>query len=100
LTKEVDWHVAKAYVALADDAEETEEHDRKRKEGALPGGSSSNLGERAIERYLDDEDWEANVRRDGGKVGPTGLPFVNGWDNNDRSTRSEKVVQGHSWWKW
>jgi hypothetical protein len=101
LTKEVDWRIAKAYVALADDTEETEEYDWKRKEGGLPGGSSSNLEERAIGRYLDDEDWEANVRRDGGKVGLAGLPFFNGWDNSQaRTARSEKEVQEHNWWKW
>ncbi|KAF8072012.1 hypothetical protein FPV67DRAFT_1411676 [Lyophyllum atratum] len=64
LTKEVDWRVAKAYVALADDpdeaAEEREEWDRKRKEssGEGVGAGPLNLEERAIRKYLDDEEWE------------------------------------------
>jgi hypothetical protein len=99
-TKEVDWHVAKAYVALADDAQETDEYDWKRKEGSLQGIAPSNLVERAIGKYLDDEEWEANARKDGGKVGPSGAPFVNGWDNSeDRTIRSEKEALGRRrWW--
>jgi hypothetical protein len=99
-TKEVDWHIAKAYVALADDAEETDEYNRKHKEGGLPGNASSNLEERAIGRYLDDEEWEANARKDGGKVGVAGLPFVNGWGNSqDGPVRTEKEVHGRRWWQ-
>src|ERR1700733_5738568 len=52
-TKELDRHVAKAYVALEDDPGETDEYRRKTKEGGLPGNISSSLGERAIGRYLD-----------------------------------------------
>jgi len=99
LTKEVDWHVAKAYVALADDAEEVDEYDQKRKEVGYPGNTSSSLEERAIGRYLDDDEWEANVWKDGGKVGVSGLPFVNGWGNSeDRIARYEKEVDGRRWW--
>jgi hypothetical protein len=98
-TKEVDWHIAKAYVALADDTQETDEYDRKRKEGGLIGNAPSNLEERAIGKYLDDEEWEANARKDGGKVGPSGLPFVNGWGNSkDNTVQSEKVGHGRQWW--
>ncbi|GLB40494.1 hypothetical protein LshimejAT787_0803650 [Lyophyllum shimeji] len=83
LTKEVDWRVAKAYVALADDpeeeAEERDEWERKRKEGGGVGVGvgPSNLEERAIRRYLDDEEWEESQRREGGRptisssVGPS-----------------------------
>ncbi|KAG6854379.1 hypothetical protein C0991_007370 [Blastosporella zonata] len=68
LTKEVDWRVAKAYVALADDpveeVEEQEDWERKMKEsGSGSGSRPSNLEERAIRRYLDDDEWEENQRR-------------------------------------
>ncbi|KAG6817163.1 hypothetical protein H0H87_012124 [Tephrocybe sp. NHM501043] len=74
LTKEVDWRIAKAYVALADDpveqVEEQEEWKRKRKETGSDGGSRpSTLEERAIRRYLDDNEWEENQRRGGAKAG-------------------------------
>ncbi|PBK92767.1 hypothetical protein ARMGADRAFT_908399, partial [Armillaria gallica] len=46
LTKEVDWRVAKAYVALADEID----LDSKLKQPSVEA--------RAISRYLDDEEWE------------------------------------------
>ncbi|KAG6850697.1 hypothetical protein H0H93_009855 [Arthromyces matolae] len=63
--KEADWRVAKAYVALADDPnalmEEQEVWERKRKEyGGNIGVGPSKLGERAIQNYLDDDEWEAS----------------------------------------
>ena len=79
-------HIAKAYVALADDEEEMDEYDRKRKEGGLPANARLNLEERAIGKYLDDEEWEANVSNGRGKVGVTGLPFAGGWGNRNDST--------------
>ncbi|KAG6909962.1 hypothetical protein DXG01_014231 [Tephrocybe rancida] len=73
LTKEVDWRVAKAYVALADDpveeVEEQEEWERKRKEsGSGSSARPSNLEDRAIRKYLDDDEWEENQRRQGSKA--------------------------------
>ncbi|TFY82833.1 hypothetical protein EWM64_g1175 [Hericium alpestre] len=72
VTKEVDWRVAKTYVALA----ETEGDDHRQKEGsskegegtkALAAGGSSARGreEAAVDRYLDDDEWEARERREG-----------------------------------
>lgn len=104
LTKEVDWRVAKAYIALADDATDearaAEEYNRKRKEAGIPSGPSSNLEERAIERYLDDEEWEAMQRRDGGKVGPSSFPFVKS-SGEGSSARGEKDRgDDRRWWQW
>ncbi|KAJ7475755.1 hypothetical protein FB451DRAFT_1338937 [Mycena latifolia] len=64
LTKEVDWRVAKAYIALADDPNEAEADGfaLKRKElGAPPlsADPSSRLEAMAVDRYLDDLEWEA-----------------------------------------
>ncbi|KAG5653389.1 hypothetical protein H0H81_000776 [Sphagnurus paluster] len=73
LTKEADWRVAKAYVAIADDlaaeAEKTEEWHRERKEYAGDNAPVAtvrplNLEERAIMKYLDDNEWEEAQRRE------------------------------------
>lgn len=92
LTKEVDWRVAQAYVALAEDPvadpDEEEELARKRKESSIAG--PSNLEERAIERYLDDDEWEDQRKRDT-EVGPS----------TNESTYSEKNKgDGRRWWQW
>jgi len=66
LTKEVDWRVAKAYVALADDRDEQEEFHAKQKEIGGDGGSSAGgLESLAIGKYLDDEEWETEERKAG-----------------------------------
>ena len=65
LTKEVDWRVAKAYVALADDEEEQEEFYAKQKELGDGGSSATGLESLAIGRYLDDEEWETGERSAG-----------------------------------
>lgn len=65
LTKEVDWRVAKAYVALADDEEEQEEFHAKQKELGDGGSSATGLESLAIGRYLDDEEWEIGERNAG-----------------------------------
>ena len=64
LTKEVDWRVAKAYVALADDAEEVRSYELKCKEG----NERVDLEMMAINKYLEDDEWEASERRQGRSV--------------------------------
>ncbi|KAF9061420.1 hypothetical protein BDP27DRAFT_1429015 [Rhodocollybia butyracea] len=68
MTKEVDWRVAKAYVALAEDAD-SQEFELKRKEtGSVPGmklSPSSDLEMLALDKYLDDDEWEASQNRVG-----------------------------------
>jgi hypothetical protein len=96
LTKEVDYHVAKAYVALADDPEEQEMSTAKRKEmmgsssasacgiaggSGAPSGSGSGPGRGprgeletlAIQQYLEDNEWEEEERRAG--RGPRARPL-------------------------
>ena len=65
LTKEVDWRVAKAYVALADDEEEQEEFYAKQKELGEGRSSAAGLESLAIGRYLDDDEWESGERSAG-----------------------------------
>ncbi|RDB26202.1 hypothetical protein Hypma_006844 [Hypsizygus marmoreus] len=89
MTKEVDWRVAKAYVALAEDQEEEEEGARKMKE---QGMGRTTLEARAIERYFDDDEWEAGQRQVGGST--SGMVSSCG-----RSKDNEKEGDGR-WWKW
>jgi len=63
LTKEVDWCVAKAYVALADDPDEEAAYGVKHKETGSIG--SSTLEARAADQYLEDQEWEEEQRRAG-----------------------------------
>lgn len=70
LTKEVDYRVAKAYVALADDPQEQEMFSAKNKETAVSAINSGvsmgrGLEALAIGRYLDDDEWEAEQLRSG-----------------------------------
>ncbi|KAF9453426.1 hypothetical protein P691DRAFT_620873, partial [Macrolepiota fuliginosa MF-IS2] len=67
VTKEVDWQVAKAYIALAENVGIGDEVIRKRKEASemkaprpITGSSNDNLESRAVDMYLDDEEWEQN----------------------------------------
>ncbi|KAF5392167.1 hypothetical protein D9757_001416 [Collybiopsis confluens] len=74
IAKEMDWRIAKAYVALAEDEnidEVSMQHDLKQKENVAPtartgsAGPSSTLDMIALDRYLEDDEWETRERRDG-----------------------------------
>ncbi|KAF9790385.1 hypothetical protein BJ322DRAFT_1168921, partial [Thelephora terrestris] len=64
VTKEVDWRVAKAYVALAQDPDPSSKEKADNRER---GGSSQKgvLESDAIDRYLEDAEWEEQERKDG-----------------------------------
>ena len=59
VTKEIDWRIAKAYVALAED----EDDSTKTKESAetirRPVSEQHALEAKAVDQYLDDGEWEA-----------------------------------------
>jgi hypothetical protein len=78
VTKEVDWRVAKAYVALAendagDNDVKKENLDMKMKANFSKG--SGGLEMQAIDRYLDDAEWEENERMQGRGVSIHPFPF-------------------------
>ncbi|KAJ3490012.1 hypothetical protein NLJ89_g11475 [Agrocybe chaxingu] len=93
LTKEVDWRVAKAYVAMADDAHDQALLAFKHKEMGINrshigldssgvsrshGGrdsSRSGLEALAVQKYLDDEEWEAEELRAGRGVQVQQFPY-------------------------
>jgi hypothetical protein len=57
VTKEVDWGIAKAYVALVEDTEANDDYGLKRKEAGHTLVSKDATGE-AIDSYLNDLEWE------------------------------------------
>jgi len=76
VTKEIDWRVAKAYVAIAQDSDPSEMPEKKsgNREGGLwktpfvePGRPSQRdaVEHEAIDRYLDDTEWEEQERKEG-----------------------------------
>lgn len=76
LTKEADWRVAKAYVALADDPDEEVIYGFKYKEiGSI---SASTLEARAADQYLEDQEWEEEQRRAGKRISLKSLPPLRG----------------------
>jgi hypothetical protein len=76
LTKEVDWRVAEAYVALAEDPVELYDFDVKTKESGLRKHGEDSLEAMAVERYLDDSEWEDNERRHGRGIDIRCFPYV------------------------
>lgn len=76
LTKEVDWRVAKAYVALADDPDEEAVYGFKHKETGAIGAST--LEARAADQYLEDQEWEEEQRRAGKRISLKSLPLLRG----------------------
>lgn len=93
VTKEVDYSIAKAYVAIADDtddddywhihrdgmAEKKEKMTRTTSGDGAEGdtiGSDRNIEARAIERYLDDDEWEQAELRAGRTPRPASFAFT------------------------
>lgn len=74
LTKEVDWRIAKAYVALAESPDEQQSFSAKQKESGLPAADVTLEGQ-AVAQYLDDEEWEQEQRRLGSSMKPPAFPF-------------------------
>ena len=90
LTKEADWRVARVYIALADG--DDAERDAKMKEmatGSNSCASTSRLERYAVEQYLEDDEWEANERRDGRQPRLPSLPSSSAAPPKDRR-----------WWPW
>lgn len=107
LTKEVDWRVAKAYVALADDdsasgstsylglkSKEASEVRKRPGAGTSKGeGSRTELEANAVDRYLDDEEWEEEERKAGRGVLVRSFPYAS--FSNDVGKGKER-----SFWRW
>ena len=106
LTREVDWRVAKAYVALADDPDEAENYGFKMKERSFApttdtsGAGLSRLGMMAVNRYLDDDEWEARERREGRMASVSRFPYSNHQSLERTKAKGKGRQVGGSWWHW
>lgn len=79
VTKEVDWWIAKTYVALAEDTE-INDYGLKRKEAGHTLVSKDATGE-AIDSYLDDLEWEKNQGSAGSVPRIAPFPYFAGTSN-------------------
>lgn len=66
--------MAKAYVALADGPEEEVAYGLKLKELGGTGAGGSNLQARAVDQYLEDQEWEEEQRKTGKGVDVNTIP--------------------------
>ena len=116
MTRETDWDVARAYVALAEHHPDADADDGgaaalegkeygSRKEKAVRlsrrgsdegGGASESMEERAVDRYMDDDEWEERERREGRGVSIPKFPLFGGATRAGSSTGGEKF-QARQW---
>ena len=94
VTKETDWRIAKAYVALAENADPSpllKEDTFKKVQ------QDSSVEGRAMDQYLDDEEWEVQQRREGRGVHIPPFPYT-------ASSRTQKgkasEAASSSRWRW
>ena len=100
VTKEVDWRVAKAYIALEDDGGSEyngsiKEWVKGEKRSVLEGSNATviSVENRAVDRYLDDDEWERGEGRNM-KIEP--IPRL---DGKDRHGEGSRIKQGNTWWE-
>lgn len=104
LTKEVDWRVAKTYVALAelpsdDDSYGKEAEGKKSKPMSdQPQNGESSLEASAVDRYLDDDEWERRERQQGRGVQIPRFPLFD--VNVNAAGKKLAVTRLWSGWKW
>ena len=92
MTKEADWRVAKVYADLASTPmtdEETQAMGIKRKERGRPVRTGG-VEDRAVDAYLEDQEWEARERRLG-RVPRSLLPAM------DDAKMKDKEMDGRQW---
>jgi len=106
VTKEIDWSVAKAYVAIAQGSDSSEMPEKKsgNREGCLQktpdsesGGTSQRVAYEAIDRYLDDTEWEEQERKEGRGLVIQKFPWGSFGQKVGPSSGSE---QGSGRFKW
>lgn len=105
MTKEVDFRVAKAYVSLADGDPTMETRTKESTKRARTGsgaGDPDRLEERAVDQYLDDEEWEAEQRRLGQKPLIRGFPYFDksggeGVSRGQDASGSSEKAGGSRW---
>ncbi|KAG8933264.1 hypothetical protein FRC02_012250 [Tulasnella sp. 418] len=88
VTKEVDYGIARAYVSLAD-TDDLETLSHKKESGERP-----NLKGRAVDMYLEDEEWERSERMAGRGPQLQGFPFF----NRSNTVCRDKQPNEKGWW--
>lgn len=103
MTKEVDWRVARAYVLLEDGDKNGDEIEGNEPAGVKEGkeylkekraqreGFGEGVEGRAVDRYLDDDEWENDV---GGKVDIQKFPGTSGQGSSSGAGRSGRTRGG------
>ncbi|KAI0264396.1 hypothetical protein BC834DRAFT_882856 [Gloeopeniophorella convolvens] len=104
VTKEADWGIAQAYVALAEDSDSEPdalspkpEGEKKSQDTVRAGRTGAALEERAVDRYLDDDEWERRERAEGRGVHIPSFP-LGGPSRTAVSKGGEG--SGHWWQRW
>ncbi|KAG8932580.1 hypothetical protein FRC01_013210, partial [Tulasnella sp. 417] len=100
VTKEVDHSIARAYVALADGNSNEDLSEVKKK--SVPDPSASNVAQglegRAVDRYMEDDEWEAQQRAQGLLPKLQGFPFFNSISSSTSAAVEKGVGRRWSWW--
>lgn len=100
MTKEVDHSIARAYVALADGNSDEDLSEVKKK--SAPDSNASNSAQglegRAVDRYLEDDEWEAQQRAQGLLPKLQGFPFFNAIGSSPSAAVEKGVGRRWSWW--
>ncbi|GJE96583.1 LysM peptidoglycan-binding domain-containing protein [Phanerochaete sordida] len=92
VTKETDWRIAKAYVALAEDGDSSAPG---KAEGLKKPQADASVEGRAMDQYLDDDEWEAQQRREGRGVQIPPFPYA-----AQSSSRKGKGPEASRRWRW
>ncbi|KAG9018254.1 hypothetical protein FRB90_011761 [Tulasnella sp. 427] len=100
VTKEVDHSIARAYVALADGNSEEDLSEVKKKSSGVPGAdkATQNLEGRAVDQYLEDDEWEARQRAQGLLPKLQGFPFFNSPGASNSVSSEKGAGRRWSWW--
>ena len=102
LTNEVDSRIARAYVALADDDDEQQGRAYKVKEASVSQGkphslTGMGLENLAIERYLDDLEWETEEIKAGRRPKLSKFPFGDFTRSHNGKDSFFKSAQEETW---
>ena len=109
VTKEVDWRVAKAYVAVAQDLDPSEASGKEKSDNYGGGyrnvpvseseGSSQKgiLESDAIDRYLNDTEWEEQERKEGRGPAIQRFPWGSFGQKSGQSPGAHQESGGFKW---
>ncbi|CUA76042.1 hypothetical protein RSOLAG22IIIB_02049 [Rhizoctonia solani] len=96
ITKETDWGVAQSYVALLDTEDEEIKEGKRR---MVDLSSRDGRQALAVDRYLDDNDWEEEQRKAGLSPRIEPFPFFS-WKGKESADSSQEDAGGGSgWWR-